>query len=328
MRVVRETARLIFSLVLSSSLAGCATDYPAVATLSTTMQKSIDAWRPFVADYAATCRRRSWYDPNVGGSQDSCSDFDVTQTSLSQDIDVLSAYFGALSAIATDSNYAIDGGVKGLADAVAGADTADKAKISAAGALAAPVAGWITSGVRRHSLTEAASHAGDAKKIVAAITTVIDDRYRKELGLEAKQWRDDVKGAASNADATARLINKQPGLIGLPIVCSGKSISWNTPSRLQATADQLMFQHFYVDRCNSILQRQTALDAFKSATESLNKGLDQLATSPFPLKDKAFLQQLFAQAKTLYDQTNAVKQAFNGNSTTTGGAVANTAPAS
>lgn len=306
-----ERRRLVLAAAFAiTSLSSCATDYPQIATLSSSMQKSATTWQTFADDYATTCRRRSWWDTRIGTSQDPCRSLEDTQKILTANIAALNAYFGAVSAISNDSNYSLDAGLQSAIDGAA-ATGLDGDKVKAAGGIAKLVAGWVAAGIRHRSLKEAAGHAPDAIAVVDALKDVMET-YRSRLQMEGNLWTGDILSAQSSANALAKKINGDtaPQMTDPPRCDGKKAVTWTSPDPQMATADQLLLRQYYLERCNAIISRIVAVDKFDISAEAVKESLKKLETSDFNKKDLDALNDFAKQAKDIFEKAEAVKKAF------------------
>jgi hypothetical protein len=151
---MQQVWRLAGLAILSGvGLGGC-TDYPAVSSLSSSMSKGVGTWRPYTGDYGDTCKRREAYKTAFGNTPDNCSLALAGDQGADSLIEVLTDYFGALSAVATDSNYDITPGIDALASSAKDDLKLDSAKTAAVSGLAKFLVGLAVSGVREHSVKE------------------------------------------------------------------------------------------------------------------------------------------------------------------------------
>ena len=281
-------------------LAACA-NYPAVATLSSAMQKSVSSWRPYTDDFATSCRRSLAYDPRIGTPTDPCLPQVAVQSQLNDVITILDNYFGALTAVADAANFSLDPGLDELGGAARGAGL-DAGKADAINALSKVLAKIATSGIQRRSLDALVSRAHDASEAIDAVEHVISTDYALELHNESQFW-----------STNAIILAARSSLI-VPPPCLAPRLNWAT-SPGASTTGLLLFQRYYVDGCNAILGRQAALGAFHDSAEQVKEGLEKLAETRTKLKSHEAIAALFDQTKDLFVKAQAVRAAFQTNTT-------------
>lgn len=286
----------IFTLAIPVlSLTGCY-NYPEIASLSSAMQTSVGETSPFVDDIAATCTRRLSYD-NLSDTDGTCVGLSKLQQEIGTRITILDNYFGALAAVATDSNFTFDDGI-GALGASATQVGANAGEVSAVQAIATTLANLVGAKMRQSAMKALIDQAPNAGIVVAGLQDIFDKTYGANLGREADQWQVSMQFAA------ARL-----GIEGPP-ACSAAGLQWTSPKISMSNIEQVRFQRFYSEQCAIITDRQQALAKFDTASEQIQTSLTDLSSKKTRLSDKAVLRAFATQAKTIFEQAQAVKKAF------------------
>jgi len=304
-RAMSAVARLATAGMLLSSLGGCY-DYPAVSTLSGTMATTVGTWTPLADDYVENCRRAHLLIPNQGppgpGGTDPCSAFVQTQQQLTAAFGLLENYFDALGAVADDSNYAFDPGLDAMGEAAKGIG-ADQGKTDAFTALAGELAKLAVSGIRQKSMKTLIDQSDNVIQVVQTIKYVFDRDYKPNIGDEGRLWTSAMRNPASSF----------PG--GTIVDCQGESIRWPPPHDRIPSPQELLFRDYYVDHCNVILARATAINVFDKSADDLVRSLNKLKSSESKLKDKDIAKAIFDEAKTVFDDAQALQKAFKSTAT-------------
>ncbi len=285
-------------LILPGCLGGCL-DYPAVGHLSVSMQASLATWQPFVDDLGASCHRRLVIDGESGPLAHQCDALDDLQGQIATRLTVLDGYFGALGAVASDGNFAVDGGLGALGASAkqAGANGND---VDAVQAIASAVAGIVVGHIRARAMDRLIDQAHNAARVVTTLQGVFDTVYADSLKLEANKWAQSMQHAAADVG------------IALPLPpCAAGGVIWTSPRPALSNWQQVQFEAFYANQCAAITARQTALQAFDVSAGQLVAALTDLDANRARLKDGAVVAHFLAQAHTVAVQAQAVQQAFS-----------------
>jgi hypothetical protein len=293
---MRNPLRAIFVASAVLCTGGCA-NYPAVGSLSGSMQQALTTWKPFAADYEASCRRRLSISQAFGSVPSTCEEAAAVSVGLDNAIIVLENYAGALQAVATDDKFNINPGIDALATSASKDLKFDSAKTSAISGLAKVLSNLVLSGIRAHALQKLIDQAPNAEDVVGAIQQVIATDYAHRLDLESGEW------------------TAQMGPVGLRThlqlpPCSGAKIQPPVLGPQDVTGENVLYQQYYVDRCNLILARRAAIAEFNAAAEQLKTGLEDLQSSKTRLKSKVAIEALYKSASQLLTATGAVQRAF------------------
>jgi len=295
-------ARLIVGVIPATLLSACAADYPHIATLSGTAVKTVASWQPFVDDYPRSCRRAWALGAPLGAARpgtDPCASFVARQAGLAAALAVLTNYFGALGAIATDANFSVDPGLDSLGGALG--QMTDEKKAGSVAGLVKLLGGWATAGVRRASLDDAIGQVDGVSAIIDGISHVVVADYE---GLLLRGEGGQLEVMMGNAAADLSLPPPPP--------CTTPYPPWGVPQEATARSSQFMFQAFYNDRCEALLARRLAVLSFRSSAASLQQALGDLRDNRARLRTGAAVEAVLADAKRLFSDAQAVRQAFAG----------------
>jgi hypothetical protein len=299
-RGLNAVVRIMTAGAMLSGLTGCY-DYPAVSTLSGSMAKTVGTWKPLADDYVENCKRAQLlvadHRPQNRDGTDPCPAFAVTQQQLNATFILLENYFSALGAVASDTNYSFDPGLGALGDAAKGIG-ADKSKTDAVTGLAGELAKLAASGIRQKSMASLIGQSDNVIQVVQTIKYVFDGDYAPNIGEEGRLWTSMMRNPAS-----AFHIDPEP--------CAGNSIRWDTPHDQFPSPQELVFRSYYVNQCNVILARAAAITSFDKSADDLVDALKKLKSNATKLKDKEIAEAIFDQAKTVFDDAQAIQKAFN-----------------
>jgi hypothetical protein len=294
-RLIPHVLKHILLSIPILGLSGCY-NYPEVASLSSAMQTSVTNIGPFADDISATCTRKLSYDtlPDTDGT---CAHLATVQQETGKRITVLDNYFGALAAVAVDSNFIFDDGLGAIGASVTqvGANAAD---VSAVQAIATTLANLVGAKMRLSAMKKLIDQAPNAVIVVAGLQDIFDKTYGSNLDREAKQWQLSMEFAAGRLN------------IAGPPACAVTGTQWTTPKISLSNIEQVRFQRFYSGQCAIIMGRRAALAKFDTASQQIQKSLSDLNSKKTRLSDKSVLQAFATQAKTIFEQAQAVKKAF------------------
>lgn len=294
--MILVTRRVVgVTLLVAAVLGGC-TNYPAVGTLSTTMAKGVESWRLYSDDYADTCKRREAYRAAFGQTPGDCALAIAAEEGTDAAIAILTDYFSALSAVASDDNYDVTPGIDALASSARDDLKLDVGKAAAISGLAKFLAKFVTEGIREATVKDLISQADNASTVVDAITMVVNN-YASNLDLEAQEFYSQY-GPVAMGD----------GLI-LPS-CSGVDVAGSALSADKNSPQQILYQEYYIERCNVILRRRAAVVAYSASAATVKSSLRELKSNKTRLNQKAAIAVLVRQAGELTKQTKAIKKAF------------------
>jgi len=158
-------------------LAGCA-DLTAVRDISSRLTVASKNWNEVSADIAGSCQRELALNPQIGDCQ---LERKASDGLIAADA-VLTEYFSALLAAATETNFSIKPGLDKATAAVAGIDGIDEAKVKAVSGLVGLLTKIAGEKLREDTLRELIASGGPAaQSVIEGLRGLVVPRLRGRL---------------------------------------------------------------------------------------------------------------------------------------------------
>ena len=209
---------------------------------------------------------------------------------------VLHAYFDALLAAATETNFTVQPGLDAAAASFAAIPGVDPAPAQAITGLAGLLAGWATEAMRQRTLRDLITRGGPpAQAVIGGMRQLVAPRLRGRLDAERTNL----------TTYFARAILAQRDAVGSDpeALCGGSGAAGFSATGF------LLTQH-YCERLAIVTRRQAAVDSYDASLKAASDALVELQSAKTRLKARALADKLFAIGRDLDDKVTAVRKAF------------------
>lgn len=273
-------------------LAGCA-NLTAVRDISSGLTKATSDWDDVGAELAASCQRETSLNPQLTN----CDEERLTAEGVAGANAVLAAYFEALTAAATETNFTIQPGLDAATKSFGAIPNINKDRVNAVSGLAGLVAQLATAAARERVLRQLIEQgAPNAKVVVEGMDEVLavpllgrlDSEKTQLTSIYVKQIRDQkdsVDGAPAN-------------------LCKGSTAAGFSGAGFLLAQD-------YCRRLAIIETREKAVESYRASLGDASKALSELQSSKTKLKAKDVALRLYKIGSDLDEKIDAVRKAFS-----------------
>lgn len=272
-------------------LAGCA-DLGAVRDISSRLAASSKTWDDVSGDIAGSCQRERVLNPALVD----CQLEDKASAGLVAADRVLTEYFSALFAVASNSNFTVKPGLDALAGSVSSIPGIDQTQVKATSGLIGLITKVATEQMREETLRELIGNGGPAARtLVEGLSQLVVPRLKARLSSERTQL----------AGYFAQAILAQRDAIGddVEAICAGSQAS-------RFSAVGFLLTQEYCRRVAVVAKRQKALDDYQASLSSASSALVELQSSSAKLKAEEVIRKLYEIGRELDDSLAAVRKAF------------------
>lgn len=273
-------------------MTGCA-GLGAVKDISSRLTAASKNWDEVSGEIVGSCLRERSLNPAIPDCQ--------LETKASEGLiaadRVLTEYFSALLAAASESNFTVKPGLNALAGSFASIPGVDRAQVKAVSGLVSLLAKLATERLREETLRELIVTGGPAaQSLVDGLGGLVVPRLRSRLDSERSQL----------SGYFARSILAQKDVIGgeAEAVCSGSQAAGFSAVGFLLTQE-------YCKRVAIVAKRQKALDAYQASLAAASKALAELQSSSTKLKAAEVARSLYDIGRELDESLFALQKAYD-----------------
>jgi len=293
------SARVLLS-ACCLALAACA-DLGAVRDVSSRLTAASRSWDDVGGDIAGSCLREQSLNPLIVD----CKINAKASEGLVAADRILTEYFSALNAAATESNFTVKPGLDALAASVASIPNINAAQVKAASGLVGLLVKLATERLREETLRELiASGAPAAKSLVdgllgGVVVQALGERLTAERLQLSGFFAVPIQRQGDRLPAAA-IAGNGPDLASL---CTGSQAS-------TFSAVGFLLTQEYCSRLAVVTKRQKALEDYKSSLAAASKALTELQSSSTRLKSAEVARKLYEIGRELDQSVAGVRKAF------------------